>query len=233
MPEQTDDATDLEEEHWARVGRLRESEAFEAFLASAGVAPIRSRSESLRITTEQQARDSIERLGALLERLRAEEGRAISPKRGMAFVRRTDVIAYVIAVRNRYLDRLETLRQQQIDSIEESVEAKVSDPELRRELSELVGQIRAQQQQQTTDIRAHDEAGELARLEIMARRWEVRKAMLEREPAAVLVGGILLVGLAAALIVAMFIHTPVPEILANGFLLILGFFFGQNSSRST
>lgn len=38
-------------------------------------------------------------------------------------------------------------------------------------------------------------------------------------------------GLAAVLVVAMFVHTPVPEILASGFLLILGFFFGQNSTR--
>jgi len=115
------------------------------------------------------------------------------------------------------------------------VAPKVTDPEIRRELSELVAQIRARQQQQTTDLRAREkfEAGELARLDIMARRWEVRKAMLEREPAAVLVGGVLLVGIAAALIVAMFVHTVVPEILANGFLLTLGFFFGQNSTRNS
>ncbi len=55
--------------------------------------------------------------------------------------------------------------------------------------------------------------------------------MLEREPAAVLVGGVLLVVISIALIVAMFAHTPVPEIVSSGFLLILGFFFGQNSSR--
>ena len=37
--------------------------------------------------------------------------------------------------------------------------------------------------------------------------------------------------MAASLIIAMFSHTDVPEIVASGFLLILGFFFGQNSSR--
>lgn len=232
MPEQTDSAPDPDDEYWDRVGRLRESEAFEAFVISAGVAPIRSRAAAARITAEE-AWAAVERLGVLLDRLREEKGKAISPKRGMAFVDRLDAIDYIMAVRERYLDRLETLRQQQIDSLEDAVEAKVSDPEIRQELSDLLGQIRAQQQQQTTDIRAHDDAGELARLDIIARRWEVRKAMLEREPAAVLVGGVLLIGIAAALIVAMFVHTPVPEILASGFLLILGFFFGQNSSRSS
>jgi hypothetical protein len=29
----------------------------------------------------------------------------------------------------------------------------------------------------------------------------------------------------------MFAHTPIPETRASGFLLILGFFFGQNSGR--
>lgn len=44
-----------------------------------------------------------------------------------------------------------------------------------------------------------------------------------------IVDGVLLVGIAIASIVAMFAHTPSPETLASGSLLILGFSFGQNT----
>ncbi|MEV0109652.1 hypothetical protein AB0H42_25405 [Nocardia sp. NPDC050799] len=52
---------------------------------------------------------------------------------------------------------------------------------------------------------------ELARLDSVAKRLQVRKAILEREPAAVLVGDILLAGIAITLIVGMFAHTRSPE----------------------
>ncbi len=59
----------------------------------------------------------------------------------------------------------------------------------------------------------------------------MRKSMLEREPAAVLIGGLLLLILTGTLIVGMFTSTEIPEILGNSFLLILGFFFGQTTHR--
>lgn len=117
--------------------------------------------------------------------------------------------------------------------IKEAVEEKVADPDVRRELSDLVAQIGQQQQVLADRIQAQEsaDADDLRRINFMKQRWEARKAMLEREPAAVLVGGILLLGIAVALIIAMFTKTTVPDIIASGFLLILGFFFGQNSSR--
>ncbi len=117
--------------------------------------------------------------------------------------------------------------------IKDAVEEKVADPDVRRELSDLVAQIGRQQQVLADRIQAQAsaDADDLKRINFMKQRWEARKAMLEREPAAVLVGAILLLGIAVALIVAMFTNTTVPDIIASGFLLILGFFFGQNSTR--
>lgn len=204
-------------------------EALEMFVVQAGVMPAASA-----ISSSRRAHENVARLDAVLEMLRAGDSNAVAPRKGMAFVRREDVIAYVTSVRNRYLDRYALLQQrEQLAAIEEAVEQKVSDPVTRKELVDLVADIRRQQESASSaHAREGAEIDELARLDIVARRWEVRRAMLEREPAAVLVGGVLLVGMAVALIIAMFIHTPVPEILASGFLLILGFFFGQNSTRA-
>lgn len=121
----------------------------------------------------------------------------------------------------------------QMDEIQGAVEAKVADVEARQEISDLITQLKNQQLERAADRQAEDEglSRELRRVDISARKWQIRKSMLEKEPAAVLVGGVLLGLLTLALIGAMFFHTGVPEIVASGFLLILGFFFGQNSSR--
>ncbi|WP_432830683.1 hypothetical protein [Dactylosporangium sp. CA-092794] len=62
------------------------------------------------------------------------------------------------------------------------------------------------------------------------RKWRMRRSLLEREPVAALIGAIILVAIAVALIVGMFAKVAVPEVLANAFLVILGFFFGQPTS---
>lgn len=62
------------------------------------------------------------------------------------------------------------------------------------------------------------------------RRARMRWSPLHREPIAVLLGAILLVGFSAVMVIAMFTHTAVPEIVMNMILLILGFFFGQSAA---
>jgi len=47
-----------------------------------------------------------------------------------------------------------------------------------------------------------------------------------------LIGGILLLAFGVALIVAMFTDTAVADILGNAFLLVLGYFFGQSTTRA-
>ncbi|MEU4311013.1 hypothetical protein [Nocardia sp. NPDC024068] len=62
------------------------------------------------------------------------------------------------------------------------------------------------------------------------RRAKMRWSALQREPIAVLLGAFLLVGFSAVMVIAMFTHTEVPEIVMNMILLILGFFFGQSAA---
>ncbi|GAB2531684.1 hypothetical protein [Nocardia heshunensis] len=50
-------------------------------------------------------------------------------------------------------------------------------------------------------------AQEIQRIEVQERRWQMRKSLLDREPAAVLIGGLLLFTLSVGLMIAMFTHT--------------------------
>jgi CheY-like chemotaxis protein len=69
-------------------------------------------------------------------------------------------------------------------------------------------------------------------IEITRARAEIWHSFLARESMASIVGGLLLVVLSVALIVAMFTNTAPPEVVVNAFLLILGYFFGQSAARS-
>ncbi|MFF3227220.1 hypothetical protein ACFYV7_30795 [Nocardia suismassiliense] len=119
--------------------------------------------------------------------------------------------------------------QEQMAEIKDAVEARVEDPDVRQELSNL---IESQQRELAAKIRDKDDqlAADVRRLVLQERRWQMRKSLLEREPAAVLIGGVLLMVIAVAVLIGMFTHTPIPEIVSSAFLLILGFFFGQTSS---
>ncbi|MGW4771834.1 hypothetical protein ACWEO2_27820 [Nocardia sp. NPDC004278] len=116
--------------------------------------------------------------------------------------------------------------------IKGAVEAKVEDPQVRQELSHLVTEVQRRQEELDAKIKAagDEDARAVRKIELQKRRWEMRRSMLDREPAAVLIGGLLLVVIGVALLIAMFTHTAVPEIVSSAFLLILGFFFGQTTS---
>ncbi|GAB3207903.1 hypothetical protein [Nocardia tengchongensis] len=147
---------------------------------------------------------------------------------------RRDVVGLLQKRQSRLLDRYaELARQEQLAEIRGAVEEKVEDPSVRSELSDLVSRVEQRQRDLDAKIQAQEDATaiEIRKLEVQERRWKMRKSLLEREPAAVLIGSLLLGVLTLALIIAMFIHTQVPEVLTSMVLLILGFFFGQTSGR--
>ncbi|MBU3063194.1 hypothetical protein KO481_16865 [Nocardia sp. NEAU-G5] len=141
---------------------------------------------------------------------------------------------YLRARRARVATALERLlNTEQMEEIREAVESKVDDPQARQELTDLLSKLTQQHEELAAQLREKEDddvALEIRKIEIQERRWKMRKSILDREPAAVLVGAVLLAVLTVALIFAMFFHTPVPEILSSAFLLILGFFFGQTAS---
>ncbi|MFI5778121.1 hypothetical protein [Nocardia sp. NPDC051570] len=127
----------------------------------------------------------------------------------------------------------ELSQREQMDEFKDAIEQKVEDPSLRQELSGLLSEIEGRQEEVSREARSRAEVEintEMRRVELQERKWNMRKSLLDREPAAVLIGAVLLGLITLTLIFATFTHTQMPDIFANAFLLILGYFFGQTTS---
>ncbi|MFE3052265.1 hypothetical protein [Nocardia sp. NPDC059239] len=144
----------------------------------------------------------------------------------------------VRSVVGKYKNNLDALlasraTEAQVAKVKDTLNVHVTDPEARQELAE---QLLEMQHLQTAeqDARIKVEAAKYARdmqkADLQERRWKMWWNLLQREPVAVLIGAMVLVMFSVVLIVAMWTHTAVPEVMVNMLLLILGFFFGQTTS---
>lgn len=61
-------------------------------------------------------------------------------------------------------------------------------------------------------------------------RSEMWQSWFARESVASIIGGFLLALITIVFLVAMFFKVVIPDIISNGFLVILGYFFGQATS---
>lgn len=113
----------------------------------------------------------------------------------------------------------------QLDALEDEVD----DKKRLRNAAASVATAREQQSHEDAEEVATVLEGERLKLELLERRSAVWRSFLERESAATIIGAVLLVILAISLIAAMFVGTPVPEIVSSAFLLVLGYFFGQTT----
>ena len=71
----------------------------------------------------------------------------------------------------------------------------------------------------------------IADMERYERKAKVWLTFLERESVASIIGAVLLLGLTTTVIVSAFTGTITPELLNNAFLIVIGYFFGQSTSR--
>lgn len=127
-----------------------------------------------------------------------------------------------------------TTARRELDQIQYVAESAIHDPVAR--------QMVAAQIQRAHDVVAKSSVTEDARdsaletelhnvvRDLKERRSRMRWSLFQREPIAVLIGAVLLVGFSVVMVVAMFTDTKVPEIVMNMILLILGFFFGQSAA---
>jgi hypothetical protein len=95
---------------------------------------------------------------------------------------------------------------------------------------EEVTALQAHQARAEEDLKIQRGATML-QIEAFERKSQVWQSFLERESIASIVGAVLLVALAVTLVMAMFIGTNPSEVVTNSFLIILGYFFGQTTSR--
>ena len=140
------------------------------------------------------------------------------------------------------LARIKELRgKEQVGNLQDLVD-RVTDEDvktaLRQQLSELqraASALDAQAKEtELAALGARDQARrslKLQDIEVMERRWEVWQKFLARESIAALIGAILAIVMGISLVVSMFTGVTASEIVSNGFLVILGYFFGQASER--
>lgn len=183
----------------------------------------------VRSATDEQLADWADMLGAMVDV--AKSGRPYNIGEQQHKSLQTDV-PVLLRERKRILDEIDQRSSRSAFSeLRAAVKQKVADPSTQREIIESVAEISQRREERSNKLQEqYDEIeAEKRRLENQKVKWDNIKSMLEREPAAVLIGGMLLVVVTITLLVAMFTHTGVPQIVSSAFLLILGFFFGQTA----
>lgn len=84
---------------------------------------------------------------------------------------------------------------------------------------------------QVQDALVRERATLIVKAEARERRWRLMQSVFQREFVAVTVGGLLLVILGLALIIAMFAGVEPTPVITNVFAVIVGFFFGTTRTR--
>ncbi len=142
------------------------------------------------------------------------------------------------------VERIKFLKgDESIETLRESA-GKITDDNIRKELIEKVENLKKETRRWEEKSREVDEAStkeqsrteeELAKLEkeaaIFERRSKIWRSFMERESVATTIGGVLMLIMSFALLSAMFFDIKTTEIVKSGYLVILGYFFGQASSR--
>lgn len=63
--------------------------------------------------------------------------------------------------------------------------------------------------------------------------WAIRQSLLAKESVSTILGALLLFIIVICLIVTTFTHVATPQILNDGFLVLLGYFFGQTAANAS
>jgi len=87
--------------------------------------------------------------------------------------------------------------------------------------------------QEELDKQTQEIARKREEREAFKEKWAIWKSLIEREPVSTIVGAILLIIITIAQIAASFTHITTNQILDNGFLVILGYFFGQTIAKAS
>ena len=174
----------------------------------------------------------------------AELGTLVVVKSGSDFQFEIGIVPFLLERKKLVLDRISILRRdEKIDTLRDAIK-KISDDSVRikleteldnleseskklREQSREVEQAQAQEKSKTGSDLAK------VQLDIFERRSRVYRSFLERESVATIIGALLLVMLVIAQLTAMFLQTPTSDIVNNAFLLILGYFFGQTTVKTS
>jgi hypothetical protein len=150
----------------------------------------------------------------------------------------------LLRMREILLKRIAELKGKETQASLKAVMQTVSelpDDETRTLLMQKVEEIEKKAAEKTEIVRESVEVEQARQkmqiqLEAEERRAKTRlrylERLLERESVATMLGSILLAIISLALIVGMFVGKIETKIIENGFLVLLGYFFGQTTGRS-
>jgi hypothetical protein len=218
---------------------------FETQLKELGLAKDQIETQSLdelqqSLETVNDALKHPESFGTFAIKVSADGGIPILASKTDAHFER-GILQLLLSRKRLILDRIRTLSaSEKIESIQDLI-SQVKDESVRGKLQQEVSALKNEsqilrEQSKEVDQKQTQEAirtqTELERLkmELFERKSKVWFSLLERESAATLLGGFLLLVIAVAHVTAVFSKFSIPEILNNAFLIILGYFFGQSTN---
>jgi hypothetical protein len=137
------------------------------------------------------------------------------------------------------LDRICFLKGEQIKTVVEDTSENHSKEEIRDQVDSLVaGMEEAKKEARKIDEdEKESEKNFLAQEEMKIKSREstskIWLSFLAKESMASILGGLLLLAILIAQLIAIFQNLKVPDILNNSFLVILGYFFGQSANKKS
>jgi hypothetical protein len=192
------------------------------------------------LETVNDALKNPEAFGKLSLKISAEVGVMLTPSKSDAHFER-GILQLLLSRKKLILERIRTLSaNEKIESIQDIIN-QVNDEDVRLKLNQEVADLKNESQrlreqskevdqEQTREAIKTQTELERLKIEIFERRSKIWFSLLERESASTIIGGILLLIIMVAHVTAIFSKFPIPEILNNAFLVILGYFFGQSTN---
>jgi len=136
------------------------------------------------------------------------------------------------------LDRICFLKGEQIKTVVEDTSENHSKEEIRDQVDSLVAgmeEAKKEARKIDEDEKESEKKFWLAQEEMKIKSREstskIWLSFLAKESMASILGGLLLLAILTAQLIAIFHDLKVPDILNNSFLVILGYFFGQSASK--
>ena len=185
-----------------------------------------------------------EGFGTLKLNLSANVGLIVTQSRQDALIEVT-ILPLLLERKSLILRRVRNVSEIEKEKELSALVAKVEDPELREkihaELSQTADETRRVVEQesavaeaQARQIEQRDKALAQLRTELLERRLRAWRGFFAKESMATYIGAILLIVLTSIEAWVLMSGTSnKSETINNAYLLLLGFFFGQNSSRSS
>jgi len=181
-----------------------------------------------------------ESFGTLRLKITAEVGVILTSSKSDTHFER-GILQLLLSRKKLILEKIRTLStNEKIESIQDLID-QVGDENLKVKLNQEVTDLRNEAQRLREQSKEVDQEQaqeaiktqidfERLKIELFERRTKVWFSLLERESAATIIGGILLLIIILAHVIAIFSKFSIPEILNNAFLIILGYFFGQSTN---